>query len=59
VTLLDLPTVWLNRNTQASEILGQFLFLTLGTSVVLVLFAISENEDRFLNFEREKTWADA
>jgi hypothetical protein len=48
VTLLDLATVWLNRNTQASEILDSFLFLTLGTSVVLVLFAISENEDRFL-----------
>jgi len=47
VTLLDQPTVSLNRNTQASEILGQFLFLTLGTSVVLGVSAISENENRF------------
>jgi hypothetical protein len=47
VTLLDQPTVSLNRNTQASEIIDYFLLLTLGTSVVLVVFPKS-NEDRFL-----------
>jgi hypothetical protein len=48
VTLLDQPTVSLKRKKQASEILDYFLFLTLGTSVVLVLFAISQTMIRFL-----------